>query len=319
MPDENTEKKLQEFVESQEKQEAQGNQPEQVGPKIAQVESPKLPNMRSDDQISQANQVGWQKIPIKDLPTMGFFYPEGTEVVIRAATANEVRHWSTLQDNDISSIDDMMNYVLERCVGIKYPNNQMSSWKDIKEIDRFYILLAIREYTFVKGENNLQIKVSENEKVNVSKEMIDYITFDDKIMKYYDDVKRYFVLKFKTGKEIEVTIPSTGVTAFLKSYIKRKQESQERFDQDFVSYAPFVIKDWRGLNDNTYEQMVLNSTRWSIDEISVLTHIKDLFVDAINPVIKYTDEGGAEQTAPLNFLGGIKSIFLISDPFGQLV
>jgi len=313
MPDEKTEKQLQEFVESQE-----GKENAQVGAKITETPAPKFPHSKSDPQISLGNEVGWQKLPIKDLPTQGLFYPEGTEVAIRSATAGEVRHWSTLQEDDLASLDDMLNYILERCATFKTPEIH-SSWKDIKEVDRFYILLAIREYTFVKGENQLQVKTGENSKINVTKDMIDYITLDPKLMKYYDDKKRCFVLRFKTGKEIEVTIPSVGVTNFLKNFIQRKQQIGENFDLDFVSFAPFIIKDWRGLSDHAYEQMVGESNNWTISEVSVLTHLKDLFVDTVDPVVKYMDEGGMAHTAPLNFLGGIKSVFLISDPFGELV
>lgn len=313
MPDEKTEEQLQEFVEKTE-----GKPETPVGAKLTQAPAPKFPHSRSDDQLSLGNEVGWQQLPIKDLPTQGLFYPEGTEVAIRSATAGEVRHWSTLQEDDYASLDDMLNYMLERCVTFK-TNDVHSSWKDIKEVDRFYILLAIREYTFVKGENHLQVKTSESSKINVTKEMIDYISLEPKLMNYYDETKRCFVLKFKSGQVKEVTIPSVGVTNFLKNYINRKQQLNEMFDTDFVSFAPFVIKDWRGLNDASYNQMVEESRNWSISEVSVLTHLKDLFVETVNPVVKYTDEGGAERIAPLNFLGGIKSVFLISDPFGELV
>jgi hypothetical protein len=207
---------------------------------------------------------------------------------------------------------------LERCVGFKTPTG-FSSWKDIKEIDRFYIILAVREYTFVKGENHLQVKVSEKNTLNVTKDMIDFMNFDERLMKYYDAQKRCFVLKFKSGNVIEVSIPSVGVTNFLKNYIQRKQKNGLNFDIDFISFAPFVCKDWRGLTDAGYEQIVLNSNNWSISEISVLTHLKDLFVETVSPVVKYVDEGGMERKAPLNFLGGVKSVFLISDPFGELV
>lgn len=320
MPDENVEKKLQKFVEEQEGAEPTNKKSDsnQIGAKITDAPAPKLPNHKSDEQISMGNRVGWQKLPMKDLPTKGLFYPEGTEVSIRAATAAEIRHWSTIQEDDPYAFDDMLNYVIERCVAFKTPAIH-SSWKDIKEIDRFYILLAVREYTFVKGENNLQVKTSETKTINVSKDMIDFITIDERLMKYYDDQKRCFVLTFKTGMVIETTIPSVGVTGFLKNYVTRKQDNQQGFDTDFITFAPFVIKDWRGLTDNAYEQMVLNSNNWEVSEVSVLTHIKDLFIETINPVIKYTDEGGAERIVPLNFQGGIKSIFLISDPFGELV
>ena len=311
MADKDNEKKLKDFVEKEEAK-------EQVGPEITAVAAINLPWQKSEEQISMGNDIGWQSIPLKDLPTQGLFYQKDAEIVIRSATAGEIRHWSTIQEDDLNSLDDMLNYMLERCARFKTsaPN---SSWKDIKEVDRFYILLAIREYTFVKGENQLQVKTSETSKINVTKEMIDIINLDPKLMKYYDDTKRCFVLKFKTGKQIEVNLPSVGVTNYLKNYINRKQQEQQGFDIDFISFASFVITDWRGLNDTTYEKMVLDSNSWSISEVSVLTHLKDLFVETVNPVVKYLDEGGMEHTAPLNFLGGIKSIFLISDPFGELV
>lgn len=317
-----TEKQLQAFVE---KEEAKISEPAKVSfddatpkPNSSGVGTSKLPFQKTEERMAAGNTIGWQKINMLDLPTQGKFYPESTEIVIRSATAQEIRHWSTLQEDDLSVLDDMLNYVLERCSSFKTKGTH-SSWKDIKEIDRFYILLAIREYTFVKGENQLQVKTSETETINVGKEMIDFLTFDPRLMKYYSPEKRCFSLQFKSGKTIDVSIPSVGVTNFLKTYIQRKQQQQLMIDTDFLSFAPFVIKDWRGLSDTSYEQIVSESNSWSIQEISVLTKLKDLFADTVNPEVKYVDEGGTEQTAPLNFLGGIKSIFLISDPFGELV
>jgi hypothetical protein len=310
------EDKIKEFVEKQEG----ANQPAapQVGAPLTQTDKTNLPWQKSEEKISLGNQIGWDKLNVKDLPTQGFFYPEGAEIAIRAATTGEIRHWSTLNEDDLSSLDDMLNYILERCCTIKFPGDSLSSWKDIKEVDRFYILLAIRERTFVKGENVLQVKVSETKKIDVSKDMVDYITFDDRLMSYYNPEKRSISLKFKTGKTLDVNLPSVGVTNWLKNYINRKQRQQESFDQDFLNFAPFVIKDWRGLNDASYERFVYESQNWSNAEISMLTEIRRIFADTINPVIKYRDEQGGERIIPLNFQGGIKSILLISDPFSQL-
>jgi len=304
------EKKIKEYVESQE---TTTSNILEANP----IAKPKLPWEKSEEQISLANQIGWQKIPIKDLPTQGYFYPDGTEIVIRAAVGAEIRHWSSLNEDDLSALDDMLNYILERCCTFKVPG-KLSSWKDIKEIDRFYLILAIREYTFIKGENKLQVKVSESNKIDVRKEMIDYINFDNKLMKYYDTQKKCFNLRFKSGKEIQVDIPNIGVVQFIKQYIQRKQQMQQPIDTDFVNFAPFIIRDWRGLNDTSYEKYVLDSNSWGITEISVLSEIRQMFIDTVNPVIKYTDDGGMERTAPLNFQGGIKSILLISDALEQL-
>lgn len=289
---------------------------ESVGAPLTETPKENLPWQKSEQQISLGNQVGWDKISLKDLPTQGLFYPDGTEIAIRSASAGEIRHWSTLNEDDLSALDDMLNYILERCCSVK--GSTSLSWRDLKEVDRFYIILAIRERTFVKGENVLQVKVSETQKIDVVKDMVDYITFDDRLMKYYNPDKKCISLKFKTGKSIDVHLPSVGVTNWLKNYVMRKQQQNESFDQDFLNFAPFVIPDWRGLNDSNYEKFIYESQNWSISEVSLLTKVREIFAETINPVIKYKDEQGGEREVPLSFQGGIKSIFLVSDPFSEL-
>ena len=94
---------------------------------------------------------------------------------------------------------------------------------------------------------------------------------------------------------------------------------QEYIDEDYLNYAPFLIRSWKGLNDDLYNSYVEEShKKWTVPIISILVKFKQIFKDTIDPVIKYMDEGGVERSAPLNFQGGIKSIFLISDPFGEL-
>jgi hypothetical protein len=315
MPDqkENQEKILKEFAEQQE-----GVSPvAQVGPKITEIPGTKMPWEKT---LPIGNQIGWIPLKVEDLPTRGLFYPNDTNIAIRAATGGEIRHWSTLDETDFSALDDMLNYVVERCVTIKSSNEEgiRLSWKDIKEVDRFYIILAIHELTFSTGENKLQVKISDTKKIDVKKDMVNYISLDPKLMQYYDDVEKCFVLKMKGGKILKLDIPSVGVTQWLKNYIIKKRNNQEPFDEDYLSFAPVVIRNWRGLSDDVYDHFVEESHKWDVTTISLLVHVKKLFADTINPVIKFFDEGGTEQTAPLNFQGGIKSIFLISDPFGQL-
>ncbi len=314
------EQKLQEFVENQEeKVKNAGKASVSVSEvKIENTDDIPKPWEKKPDEISARNQIGWQQIPINDLPTKGMFYPEGAEIVIRSAVGEEIRHWSTLNETDLSATDDMLNYILERCVQIKFADKSLSSWRDIKEVDRFYILLAVSELTMIEGEHKLQIKVSEKEKLTVKKDMIDFINFDDRIMRFYNAKERLFVLRFKSGPTMKLSIPSVGVTNWLKNYVIRQRQTQQPIDEDFLTYAPFVITDWRGLSDDSYSKYVEDSN-WSLSEVSVLNEVKNIFLETINPQVKYTDENGGERSLPLNFQGGLKSIFLISDPFGELV
>ena len=316
------EEKLKEYAERAEKGKTEATvsnvSKDSPPPKIEDTSNVPKPWEKKQSHVDMANEIGWHQLPITDLPTQGLFYPEGTTIVIRAALTNEIRHWSTINEEDLSALDDMLNYVLERCAKIKLPQGN-SSWRDFKEIDRFYVLLAIHEITFVNGENKLQVKTSETKKIDVTKDMVQYITFDDRLMKYYSPEERLFILKFKTGKTLKLSLPTVGVTNFLKTYIQRKRLGNEVIDEDFISFAPFVILDHRGLNDDTYTQIILDSHNWTPSEISVITHVKDIFGDTVDPVVKYHDEEGGEREVPLSFQGGIKSLFLISDPFGELV
>lgn len=308
------EKILQQFADEQEGVPASS----QVGAPITQTPGAKMPWQKEMPAVG--NQLGWIPLKLEDFPTRGLFYPKDTVVAIRSATGGEIRHWSTLQEDDLAALDDMLNYIIERCLTIKSgdPNAGHLSWKDIKEVDRFYILLAIHELTFPNGENKLQVKVSDTKKIDVKKDMVNYISLDPKLMKYYDEDERCFVLRLKSGKIIKLDLPTVGVTQWLKNFIIRKQRAQEFIDEDYLTFAPFLVRNWRGLTEELYLKFVEDSHTWDVVTISLLTHVKKLFSDTIDPVIRYTDEGGVEQIAPLNFQGGIKSIFLISDPFGQL-
>ena len=106
------------------------------------------------DRSTVVEEIGWIRLKPETLPSQGIFYPQGTEITIRAASAGEIRHWSTLDEDDLLSLDDALNRVAEKCCRIKFPT-MMGSFKDIKEIDRFFIVFAIREFTFKRGENNL--------------------------------------------------------------------------------------------------------------------------------------------------------------------
>lgn len=262
--------------------------------------------------------IGYKNIPLEHLPSQGLFYPNGTQIAIRAATVNEIRHWSTIDEEDLMGVDDMLNYVIEKCCQIRIPGKS-SSWKDIKDIDRFYIIFAIREYTFKEGENKIYVSDGEGGKIEVRKEMIRYFVLHEKLHKYYDDVQKNIMLNLKSGESVPVYMPSIGISQFIKNYVRGKQQQQKQFDQAFIKFAPFIFNDWRMLNQMSYEKAVQESSMWSLQKISVLSKMTDYLGQGVTAEVTYQSPSGAELTAPLDIEGGIKSLFLISDIFDELV
>ena len=271
------------------------------------------------DEIHQ-NGLGYLPIDVKDLPTKGIFYPEGTRLFIRAATGGEIRHWSQTNETELTEIDDSLNYMLERCLSIRIPG-KIGDWKDLKEIDRFYVILAIRDFSFPDGNNELMIKITETQQTPLKKDNIDFIKFEDKIMKFYDVENRCFTIQNFTSKQgrvinlkkpLHIYMPSVGVNNWLKNYMNKKARQQEMFDQDFLKMAPLLLPDYRGLNDDSYKAFIETCDYFGTAEYSIIEQFRRVLTMASNPQFIYTDKEGMEQRAPLNFQGGIKSLFLYS-------
>ena len=266
------------------------------------------------------NNLGYLNIPVTELPTKGLFYPEGIKILIRAARGEEIKHWSTMNDRDIEAAsrnDDIFNYMLEKCCSVKIDGQSGNCWKDLVNIDRFYIILAIREFTFTDN-NPLMVPYGEGkDDIPVTKEMIDYIKFPDELMRFYDHDTKGFKFEID-GQIINMYIPTIGVNDWVKKYAETKSRSGELFDKDFLLYAAMLVKDYRKLNFRTYEDLVASTRSWGHKEWSVVSYVFDLLSGITAPKIKYTDENGTEVEIPLNFRGGIKAIFLLSNPLLSL-
>lgn len=277
--------------------------------------------LQQDDPILAA-EIGWKNIPMDSLPSQGLFYEPETQIAIRSASVAEIRHWSTIDENDLIATDDMLNFIIEKCCRIKAPGKP-GNFKDLLEIDRFYLIFAIRDYTFKNGENKLMLTVQDDdgveEKIEVTKDSLDYFNPDERLMNYYDSEERCFKIVMKNGESFELYLPTLGIMNFIKSYIRQKQQQQRNFDKAYIKYAPFLFKDWKTLTQAAYDKSVQESLTWSLQRISVLDKLVEILSQSINPQIRYMSSGGGERTSPLNFPGGVKSIFLISDIFGELV
>jgi hypothetical protein len=268
--------------------------------------------------------IGWIRVKLETLPSQGIFYPEGTEITIRAAGAGEIRHWSTLDEEDLLSLDDALNRVADKCCKIRFPRT-MGSFKDLKEIDRFFIVFAIREYTFKQGENQLNVTFAckncgKADTRSIIKEMLTYYTPSEELQLRFSSDERCFHLKLNNGEDIKLYLPSLGVMGYIKTFLREKAQTKEDYDQAFLKWAPFLFSDHRLLNNASYNKLLQDSYAWSLDKISVIDWFVDQMQKTVKAELKNDCSGcGTEVVAPLNFRGGIKSIFLISDISSKLL
>jgi hypothetical protein len=292
---------------------------------------PKIRRPDPEPQFSPGLDFGWKNLPLPILPSKGWFYPDGTKIAIRAADVKEIRHYSTIDEEDLIDLNEKLNFILSKCCTIHYPGEGVVSFKDLKQEDRFFLIMAIRDLTFVQGENRIIITPDTDCKdktvcpvsngIELRTGILSDYEIDPRIMKYYSPMDRLFILPVKKlGKEIRMSVPSIGVTDEITSFVIESEGKGIEVDESFIKIAPFIFEEWRGLNYKTISERMKESDSWSKEEFSLYDELSELIKIGTKLDIKLNcPTCGVEVAAPITFPFGFKSLFVISDIFGELL
>ena len=275
--------------------------------------------------------VGWKNLPVELLPSNGLFYPNGTKIAIRAADVKEIRHFSTIDEEDRLDIEEKLGYVIDRCLRMDFPGEGVVSFKDLVQEDRFFAVMAIRDLTFISGENSIilipRIKCegkSEcpfNDGIELRTGSLRSYSLDPKILSYYNPATRSFTFDVKKiGKTIEMTVPTIGINRAISDFIIYCSSKNIDIDEGFLKIAPFILKEWRGLNNERILMRMREADYWTKEEYSLYFGLSEkikigteIDVKQVCPVC------GKEVTADIAFPSGLRSLFIISDIFGELL
>jgi hypothetical protein len=151
---------------------------------------------------------GYLEIYSENFPTKGIFYAKDARFLIRAASVNEIKQFSTMNEEDPYSVDEALNQILKSCLTFR-EGSSMRSFKDLKEEDRIYVILAIRELTFVKGENKLSITsickdCGHENHIDITKDSFEANEPSEKLMRYYNEETRRFDVQTKSETDLLV-------------------------------------------------------------------------------------------------------------------
>lgn len=275
--------------------------------------------------------IGWKNLPVSLIPSKGMFYPEGTKIAIRPAEVKEIRYFSTIDEADRLDLEEKLSYILDRCMRIEYPNEGVVSYKDLKQEDRFFVIMAIRDLTFVSGENSIILIPNKpcrsladcpfTNGIELRTGVLSSYSIDEKIMKYYNYSTRSFVFDVpKIGRKIEMNVPSIGVNELITRFIIYCKGKSIEIDEGFIKIAPFIIREWRGMNEEYVLQKMRESDYWTKEEYSLYFELSErIRIGTVLEVNQVCPKCGGEVTADISFPSGFRSIFVISDIFGELL
>jgi len=251
------------------------------------TDQPPVPNSFGKAQsVSPAFDTGWKNLPVDILPSKGVYYPEGTKLAIRSAEVREIRHFSTIDDDDRLDIEDKLSYILDRCLRMDFPDEGVVSYLDLKQEDRFFIIMAIRDLTFVRGENSIMLQTTKrcnetpdcpfNNGIELRTGVLSSYELDDRINKYYDVESRTFLFDVKRiGKKIEMSIPSIGVTKAISRFISDMSRKGTEIDDGFIKIAPFIFNEWRDLTSDRILTQMREADYWTKEEYSLYFELSE--------------------------------------------
>jgi len=305
-------------------------QPETESTVTPEVEQPKITSLgkaamfEGRDNDEPALLPGYIEIWPEKFPSKGLFYGQGTRFFIRSAQVKEIRHFSTINEQDPFTIDEALNEILKSCLMIRQPNRQMS-FKDLREEDRIHIIMAVRELTFPKGENQLVLKVNckecnhENE-IKVVNDTFEHNEVEEKLMKYYNEETRRFEVQTKSNGTIIMTPPSIGIMMEITKYIQKSQQEGKKLDQSFIKVLPYIDQDWRGFNDARIKNLEVEFMTWDTTKYNTMYALTDMCKVGVKENLHaICEKCQSEVTTPISFPGGIKSLFVVSDLAGELL
>ena len=282
-----------------------------------------------DDELSRVGRLrDYHNIPLDCLPSLGRFYPENTQISIRAARVDEIREFSAIDETDIKDVTDKLTYMVSQCVRVYY-GNVPGSYRDLLSADRIVLILKIREITFLDGMSSIKLPVPANacetvgcktqESVIFNSTKLNFTTPAPELEKYYDSVDKCYNVRTKSFGTITLFPPSIGVTSIITNWIVEQAKEEKRFDAALTEILQYLVGDWRRLNGRAIFNLLGELSTWSTEKFTLVYRL----IEKINIGIEFElkekcETCGGEITVPITFPNGYKSLFVptVSD-FGD--
>ena len=284
---------------------------------------------RLNDELSRVGRLrDYHNIPLDCLPSLGRFYPENTQISIRAARVDEIREFSAIDETDIKDVTDKLTYMVSQCVKVFY-GNVPGSYRDLLAADRIVLILKIREITFLDGMSSIKLPVPANACETIGCKTQDTVIFNTsklkfttpspELEKYYDCANKCYNVRTKSFGTITLFPPSIGVTSIITNWIVSQAKDDKKFDAALTEILQYLVGNWRRLNDKSIFNILGELSTWSTEKFALVYRL----IEKINIGIEFElkdrcETCGGEITVPITFPDGYKSLFVptVSD-FGD--
>ena len=283
---------------------------------------------RVGDQIDAKAEIreGWIDVNKDLLGERAKFYPEDWNFRIRPATVEAIRNWSTIDDENINSLDDVFNEVLKSCISI-HTSTGLVPWGKICSWDRFFFLLLIREYTFIQGEHELAyeedcIECDNPITFKLTSQSLMYEFPDESLYKYYDPEERvWYIDPEEYGIEgeapVKLYVPTLEKDANVKAWMisKLRENQNKKFDPSFLRFVgwltPSISKD-ATISNKQIKDLEMKFKSWDTEMFTFMDEVlRNIIVTPSTKLVATCPVCGEEVTSNIRFPNSVRDLFSV--------
>jgi len=290
-------------------------------------------------------EVGYIEMDRNSFPSKYMFYPENMKVKFRAASVEEMKNYTALNENDWIDRDQHIHQIIDDCTQINF-DKKAGNYRDLSTFDKIYILFSVRDRTKLvhRRESELTqivqcVKCGHKNSYKLDNSSLGYYDIDEGIMKYYNSNRKCFIFSHETfEKDLEIYIPTIGITEYIFKFISRKTREKRSgesgyFDKQFITHVPFLIPDWRSLNYSdledtdisVFEDKYINQIyrdykdKWSYDKHMFMTDLVEMLNYGIKPHVEIKCEKCGHPNKSFVRFQSFRSFFNFSNTTSELL
>jgi hypothetical protein len=285
--------------------------------KEQQYQNTDIPFVKPVVESAKSSDLHFFNFDVKEMPC-GVYYPTGTIVMVRPAQVKEIQSYSMVDDSNFYDIVEKMNDMLQSCVRLKYPDGKVSSFMDIKDQDRLFLIFLIRELTFQQG-NSLAVAArcscGDEMQIEMNRNNFSFHEFDEKLSKYFDNSTKSYHFNVQNGRNYELSPPCIGIQKSFTDYIIKENNEKKSPNLAFLKIIPFMLT---GRSSITIEGIKSKLQEFEkIDDISFqfLNAAVGKMTFGLKELKSTCISCGLEVRSDMTFPNGASGIFVIHDAF----
>lgn len=267
---------------------------------------------------------GWIPIDRYEMGVRSQFYPSDWEFRVKPANVLAIRNWASIDEENLSAVNNVMNEIIKTCVSIHSDYGKVS-WEKINSWDRFWFIMKVHQYTFKQGENKIEFddecpECGESITYTLRPDTLYYEFPDDSVidncwnyekMVWTIDPKAYGV----EGRVQTLYTPTLGKDNALIQWLYQQNQSGKKIDETFIKFLPYMLdKAPKDINllDKQIKDLKRTFDSWDTDMFLFMDEVvRNITINPSEKLRQKCESCGGEVCSNVRFPNGIKRLFVV--------